>query len=398
MQIFSFLFILSYSKLFNLSSLYSDVSLVFASVFAIVFSFSYSKGTIVPVIKNKRELFEYTLFLVFIIATAFYHYMLFEYLPYTIIYFLLFTSLVFNLKEDINAKMIYVIGWSIVCVVLYFTNAKELYYQKEYIDLVLVAFSIEALLFTISVAYSYRYVQNQNSEYEQLIIEQSKLAKSGAMIENITHQFRQPLNSISYILINIKKKFSKEKLTQVYLEKKIEQANSQLQFLSKTIDDFKDFYQPSKIKDDFSVKDSILRTLTVISSDLKKQRIIYSLKFLTNEEIKIYGISNELSQVMLILLSNALDALVDIENPQIQIVVKATPSEVIIEVIDNARGIKNIDSIFTPYYSTKEEGFGIGLSLAKNIIDKSFQGSIKAENIKEESQTKGARFTLCLIK
>ncbi len=80
-----------------------------------------------------------------------------------------------------------------------------------YIDIVLVAFAIEAMLFTTSVSYRYNLLRNQSIDNEKMLLQQSKLAKSGEMIGNITHQFRQPLNNLSYLLINIKKEFKKVK-------------------------------------------------------------------------------------------------------------------------------------------------------------------------------------------
>ena len=89
-------------------------------------------------------------------------------------------------------------------------------------------FAIEAILFTISVAYKYNDLKNRNKNFEKMILQQSKFVKSGEMIANITHQFRQPLNNISYILINIKKKFENNSLDEIYFDKKFIQANNQL--------------------------------------------------------------------------------------------------------------------------------------------------------------------------
>ena len=175
--------------------------------------------------------------------------------------------------------------------------------------------------------------------------------------------------------------------------KKYNQAFTQIEYLSRTITDFKEFYEPSKIKTDFLLKESITRTLSIISSDLDKHRIEIDFDFSLNDDIYIYGISNELSQVLLIILSNAKDELKNIEKPLIKIRTSKTPAEVIIEIEDNAGGIKNINTLFKAYKTSKEEGTGIGLFMAKEIIENTFAGKIEAKNIK-----KGALFTLYLPK
>lgn len=395
MQVFSLGFIVVYSNLFEFSIILQELFLALSSISAIVFAIAFYEGKFFPNMKNYKELLLNTILLNIVILTAFYHYMLFEYLPYTIIYAILFVSVIFNLKDGFKATIIYVIGWSIFCFVLFVLDFKELYIQKQYIDIVLLAFAIEAVLFTMSVSYKYSSLQNQQKDYENMLVQQSKLAKSGEMIGNITHQFRQPLNNLSYILMNLKKRFDNQKLDEKYFLKKTKQADDQLQFLSKTIDDFKEFYTPSKQKEEFIVREAIENSITVLSAELKKRNITLDFEFSTNDEVRVFGIKNELSQVILAILSNASDALKDIEKPLILLKVRASNAEVIISIEDNAKGIKskNIEKIFEPYFSTKEEGSGIGLFLVKQIIEESFEGKIEVSN-----KNKGANFSIYLEK
>lgn len=393
MQVFSLIYILGHSELFNILNIVQELALLLASLFAIVFSFSYSKGRVFPLVKTKKELFIYTFLIIIILATSLYHYVLFEYLPYTIIYALIFFSLIFNIEDEFRSKSVYVIGWTLVCLLLYFTNFKTLYSQKGYLDLVLIAFAIEALLFTLSVAYSYKSMQSEKKNFKNMLLQQSRIAKAGEMIGNITHQFRQPLNNISYILMNINKSYQKDKLDKKYLDKKIEQAVSQLEYMSSTIDDFKDFYEPSKHKDTFLVKEAISQALTILSASIKQQRINLDVVLGDSEDIKVYGIKNELSQVILNLITNSIEALKSIEEPKILIKVTSNSAEVKIEVKDNGCGIKDINSIFKPYFTTKKKGFGIGLALIKTLIEDSFNGKIEVDSSKE-----GSSFTLFLEK
>lgn len=395
MQIFSLVYIVAYSKLYQISYFVQEFSLVLSSVFAVIFAVNYYEGKFLPKVSNYKELILNTFLLNVVILTAFYHYILFEYLPYTIIYAILFVSIIFNLKQGFKPTLIYVIGWSVFCIVLFIFDFKNRYIGLGYFDLVLVVFALEAMLFTISIAYKYNDLKKQNKEFEKMILQQSKFVKSGEMIANITHQFRQPLNNISYILINLKKRFESEKLDKIFFDKKVNQANEQVSFLSKTIDDFKEFYLQEKEKDDFLVKDSIQNALTILNPDLQKDNINLNLKFETFEDIKIFGVKNELSQVILSLVSNSIDALKNRHNPKISINVVSSSAEVIIEILDNAGGIKakNLKKIFEPYFSTKEEGTGIGLYLSKIIIEESFGGKLQVQNIKD-----GAKFSIFIEK
>ncbi|MFW3341921.1 ATP-binding protein [Aliarcobacter butzleri] len=395
MQIFSLVYIVAYSKIYQISYWVQEFSLVLASIFAVIFAVNYYEGKFLPKVSNYKELILNTFLLNVVILTAFYHYILFEYLPYTIIYAILFISIIFNLKQGFKPTLIYVIGWSIFCIILFIFDFKNRYIGLGYFDLVLVVFALEAMLFTISIAYKYNDLKKQNKEFEKMILQQSKFVKSGEMIANITHQFRQPLNNISYILINLKKRFESEKLDKIFFDKKVNQANEQVSFLSKTIDDFKEFYLQEKEKDDFFVKDSIQNALTILNPDLQKDNINLNLKFETFEDIKIFGVKNELSQVVLSLVSNSIDALKNRHNPKISINVVSSSAEVIIEILDNAGGIKakNLKKIFEPYFSTKEEGTGIGLYLSKIIIEESFGGKLQVQNIKD-----GAKFSIFIEK
>lgn len=395
MQIFSLFYIVAYSKLFEISFFIQELSLFIASISAVLFAMTFYEGSFFPKITNYKELIINTLLLNIVILTAFYHYMLFEYIPYTIVYTILFLSIIFNLKRGFNPTLIYVIGWSIFCIVLFVLDFKSYYVQNQYFDLIVSVFTIEAILFTISVSNKYNDLENKNKSFEKMILQQSKFVKSGEMIANITHQFRQPLNNISYILINLKKRFENKDLSEVYFNKKMQQAKEQVIFLSKTIDDFKEFYITSKEKEIFHVKDAIKGAITVLSADLKKHNINIEINFETYEEVKVFGVKSELSQVILSIVSNSIDVLKDIENPKIKINIISNSAEVIINLWDNGKGIKskNLKKIFDAYFSTKEQGNGVGLYLCKMIIEEGFSGRINVEN-----QKKGVLFSLYIEK
>jgi len=395
MQIFSLGFIFLYSKLFYDFIFLQDVFLVFASLSAVIFALAFYEGDFFPIIRTKKELILNTILLNIVILTSFYHYILFEYLPYTIVYTILFLSVIFNLKDGFKPTVVYVIGWSILCLFLFIFDFKQIHINHQYLDIVLLAFAVEAILFTISVSYKYGSLKKQTLNYEDMLLQKSKMAQSGEMIANITHQFRQPLNNISYILINLRKRFENKKLDEEYFYKKANQIDEQLQFLSLTIDNFKEFYTPSKEKENFSVQDAINSSITVLNSELLKRNIKLNITYKVNENAEIFGIQNELSQVLLAILSNASDALKDIQYPKINITIDATDADLIISISNNGSKIdkKHISKIFDPYFSTKKEGTGIGLYLSKLILQRSFDGTLEVHNTQE-----GVCFTLLLEK
>lgn len=165
--------------------------------------------------------------------------------------------------------------------------------------------------------------------------------------------------------------------------------------MSSTIENFRNFYTESKEKEDFEIKEVIQNSLAILSGDIKNIEVIVDLTFNTNEHIKIFGIKNELAQVLVAIISNALDAIKTIENRKIEIEISSNTADVILSIKDNGKGIKAklLDKIFEPYFTTKSSGTGLGLYLSKMIIEKSFKGKL---NVK--SNPKGTTFYINIEK
>ena len=145
----------------------------------------------------------------------------------------------------------------------------------------------------------------------------------------------------------------------------ITEANKQIEYMSDTIDNFRNFYNPSKAKEDFSIQEALANALKIVSHSLKSSNIEVIERF--EKDSFVYGNRNEFEQVILNLLNNAKDAFIEreIENPFITIVVKDRE----LSISDNAGGIKkkNLDKIFNPYFSTKKDSDGIGLYISKTV-------------------------------
>lgn len=223
----------------------------------------------------------------------------------------------------------------------------------------------------------------QIREKERLLIHQSKLASMGEMIGNIAHQWRQPLTELGAIFVKIdilNDKTYKQKL----LSDELLKCDKIIKFMSKTIDDFRNFFSYEKTKEKYCINCYIKDTIKLISGALKSQNIQCQVH--ESEQIYTTGYAREFSQVVLNLLSNAKDVLIErnIQNPKIIISVFNKNNQNFIIIEDNAGGIKTkpIEKIFEPYFTTKHasSGTGIGLYMSKNIIEKNNHGELKARN------------------
>jgi signal transduction histidine kinase len=235
----------------------------------------------------------------------------------------------------------------------------------------------------------------ENAKKDRLIIHQARLAELGEMIGNIAHQWRHPLTRLSLILQNIRAFSKKGILKEERLESMLKVANEQIFFMSETIDNFKDFYKPTNEEREFLIEDSYKRVINIVGYDLKHKNI--EINFISEGDTKLFGDINQLSQVLLNLITNARDVLVEnrVENPKIEVRVKEYDSSIKIVVSDNGGGIKeeNLNRIFQPYFSTKSHGSGVGLYMVLTIIEGKFNGEVEVINSKD-----GASFEITIPK
>ena len=242
-----------------------------------------------------------------------------------------------------------------------------------------ITFAIESIFLSLAISYKFKLLDEKQKIQQSLLLQQSRLASMGEMISIIAHQWKQPLNFLSMVHMNLKRMHQEHKDSTML----IAEANKQIEYMSNTIDSFRDFYNPSKKKEEFSVESALTHVLSITSSALKSTNIL--LQHTTKNDFNIYGNKNEFEQVLLNLINNAKDALIEkqIENPKIDIVI----SKKILRIKDNAQGIPKeiINNIFNPYFSTKKNSDGIGLYISKMIIEQELGGKLSVVSDKKET-------------
>ncbi len=224
--------------------------------------------------------------------------------------------------------------------------------------------------------------QNRLKEHEQLLIQQSKLASMGEMIANIAHQWRQPLSIISTSATGIKIQKEMGILDDASEIKSLDCINENAQYLSNTIEDFRDFFKKSKIKSFINLDKLLEKTLKLILTRLKNKEITI---VKNNLDIEFETYEREMIQVFINIINNSIDALENKDYDKfIFFETQKFEDKIIIKIKDNAGGIEEniLDRIFEPYFTTKEskQGTGIGLYMCNEIIVKHLHGKILVSN------------------
>jgi C4-dicarboxylate-specific signal transduction histidine kinase len=223
----------------------------------------------------------------------------------------------------------------------------------------------------------------KNREKDRVLFQQSRLASMGEMIGNIAHQWRQPLNELGIILYKIKKLFNTK--NDIEFKKTYEKSKKVIQQMSQTIEDFRDFFNPNRPKEIFSIKDILEETISMFEGTQERENIFFELT--CKDKILMKGYPSELSQIFINLVNNSKDAYNNIGVKKKKIIIdikKIDYNYVMISIKDNAGGIKDdiIEKIFEPYFTTKHSsiGTGLGLYMSKMIVENSMRGTIAVKN------------------
>jgi signal transduction histidine kinase len=233
----------------------------------------------------------------------------------------------------------------------------------------------------------------ENLKKEKLLSQQQKLASMGEMLENIAHQWRQPLNMISTLSSGLNLKLQLDCLDRDDQSKAYDEIMKQTTHLSKTIDTFRNFIKEEKDYTVANIEDRIKLTLEILNATFKDNNIVVTNKINFDEKHKIKLVLGELSQVIINIVNNAKDVFKErkINSPILELDLKVNENKLILTIEDNAGGIREdiLPRIFEPYFTTKDEsqGTGIGLHMAYRIMKESFKGDIYVQNT-----LRGAKF------
>ncbi|MEO5357998.1 MAG: response regulator [Nitrospirae bacterium YQR-1] len=221
-------------------------------------------------------------------------------------------------------------------------------------------------------------------ESEQLLVHRSRLADMGEMLNAIAHQWKQPLNNLFLLIQDLDFAFNNNEIDKEYVDKVISEGTNQITFMIDTVEDFKNFLKPDKLKADFSVKGAIDSILKLMDKKFVMENVEIVVE--GDDNIMVFGYSNEFKQVILNLLQNSLDAFDKIcitTKRKILITIVKKETKAVISIQDNAGGIppEIKDSVFDSYFTTKKEGTGIGLYMSKVIIERGMDGKMYVENV-----------------
>lgn len=303
-------------------------------------------------------------------------------LPYSLVLSPLIFLGVYVYRQGFKPAGYYVIAWGLS---LMLTGLKDLnvftgvvFHPNIPFDLI--GGIIESIILSYAITEKTNLMAREKEQQSKILIHQSKLVAMGQMLENISHQWRQPLNRISSFIINMQVHINSKYKNDACLFDGLNQSQLQLEYMSNTLNDFTDFNKQAKHKEEFLVSSVINNVVNIVNNTLENYSI--SLKVENIADFSMISYPTELSHVVLNLVQNAKDALVEkgVKQPKIKIVINKNK----ISIEDNAGGIDAaiVDRIFEPYFTTKSKSMslGVGLYMSKVILDKHFHAEIGVDN------------------
>lgn len=232
--------------------------------------------------------------------------------------------------------------------------------------------------------------ERKRTEEERMLMQQSRQAALGEMIGNIAHHWRQPLNAVGLIIQELLMSSESGGLNADHVKESVDNAMRIIFSMSQTLNNFRNFYAPDKEKIQFNLNRVIAGTVSFIEESFKEERI--AIDVISVDDPLVEGYPNEYSQALLNILFNARDALSERVNGNARITVSSFTEERkgVVTITDNGGGIKQevMERIFEPYFTTKDngKGTGLGLFMAKTVIEKNMGGRLTARNVNGGSE------------
>ncbi|RXJ98771.1 hypothetical protein CRU98_08380 [Arcobacter sp. CECT 8986] len=307
-------------------------------------------------------------------------------------------------KEEIISK-IYSFIWIIFMIVsLLFAINMMFGFVDTNIMTKILKFNILLEIIAMSLFIAYRLKDSKeknlrlkikNKEQELFILRQTRLASFGEVINSIAHEWKQPLHRINMLSLDLETTYDKKGLTKEYLYNQLNEIELQTKYMNDTVNQFMDYFSPQKTKEEFYLIDCVNEAVNLLSIKFSKNLINYKIDCI-DENIKTIGYKKEYIQCIIILINNAIDAILNqkVSDKYIYFKIDKFGNRARLSIIDNAGGIKvePIDKIFEPNVSTKASNTnsGVGLFIAKKIIEDNMNKKLTCENYND-----GAKF--CII-
>jgi signal transduction histidine kinase/PAS domain-containing protein len=284
-------------------------------------------------------------------------------------------------------------------------SGEQDYFDRQHVDLLVqigadVSFAIDSMMHDASRRIAEQALQLETAERlrtvqdlrdkEQMLLQQNRLAAMGEMINSIAHQWRQPLNILGLSVQQMRMYYDNGLFSQEYLHESVNKSMGLINHMSRTIDDFRDFFKPDKEKSAFTIHEQVARAISLVEASFRNGHINIEIDVRANPSIM--GFPNEYSQVLLNILVNAKDILLERrpDNAKVTVTLTGEEDRAVVTVADNAGGIAEeiIDKIFEPYFTTKgpNRGTGIGLFMSKIIIEKNMGGRLTVRNSAEGAE------------
>lgn len=290
------------------------------------------------------------------------------------------------MKTKNKSALIFAIGFMSFPLYILMINLSRIFewnFYFEYVYAKQIATCIEAFALNIALHVKIKDILIENEKIKtqiiknkQMLLEQSRFASMGEMLASIAHQWRQPLNHLNMIFNSLQMASKANKLDNEYIKEVSNEGEKQLEYMSKTIEDFSSYFAIKGKKEEFKFEEVCKYAFDLVQSRIKKYNLSYTLKS-RNDTIHI-SYKNELIQVLCVILNNAIDALVQSDTKDKQIDMFVTKNSIMIT--NNAGEIQKdiLPHIFDPYFSTKDKKFGrgLGLYMAKTIVQKQIKGQL----------------------